>query len=1071
MSKHYWIFTGSVLLALLVGCRNTNVEWEEEVLVCPHKEGRTLTARLELEPDSAVTRTYLSGPVDGIYYPYWSQGDAVAVYADGINMADQFVLSEGEGTTTALFTGTLSGKHLVALYPYSCRTEKGLKDGILTLELPAEQEYVSGTFGNGAFPMLAVSETDELSFKNLCAVLKLSLTGKAVVNSIRFVAHDDKMVVSGKGSVKTDYESVPELVMSEGGAQDVTLKCGYLELDETEPTDFYIVIPAGTYKGGFSVEIKTFTGTVTRSTEKDVVFARSQFRAIPAFACDADGAIDPDNIPYNQIWYTTTTNGSIGLSSYWFDQELVSDEYKDGWRVITFSGPVSVVKGWSFNHTDVTSVRLPDSVTSIGYAAFRGSSITSFRTPEQLSFVDWQAFSGCTHLERIYGKWSSPDEKALILEDGTLVGYAIAATDEVLSIPDGVVSIGTYACEGNIHMRHLVLPEGLTTLGQGCFTNCSSLETVRLPASLISMETSVFDNCEELREFSGESELIANPHCLVGGNHLLAVAGKGLTDFVIPESVSFLSSLGNLKELRSLTFTSTIHGYVYAFLSGCDNMEFFYGPTVTSDHHCLILFGDNLVAVTAICPSDYAIPANEGIKSIGGMTFLGNRCIERLTIPDNVSYIEEYAFSNMPNLQTLILPASLSHMGNDLFDMDYALETIYARSVTPPSFTESDGAHIGHPGMTVYVPRGSEDLYKSTPGWAKYADYIQGYDYPDLEGPDYYISSDFSQDGKVTTLQEATEGKGINLVLMGDAFSDRQIADGTYATVVNKMMEAFFTEEPYASYRHLFNVYAVNVVSSTEGYEHTGQALSSWFGEGTQVGGDNSKCMEYAMRAVPRDEIGNTLIIVAMNSDAYAGTCWMFDADGGDYGSGTAVAYFPCMDEETLEVLVHHEAGGHGFAKLADEYAYESYGAIPEAEKEARMAMVPYGWWKNCDFTGDPLQVKWTHFLFDDRYKFDGLGCYEGGFTYWTGVWRPTENSIMRYNFGGFNAPSREAIWYRIHKLAYGEQWQYDYEAFVAYDAKNRKTSSSQAPARRNCVERAMEPTHTPVLLHRRWDE
>ncbi|MBR0305682.1 MAG: hypothetical protein IIX07_02585, partial [Lachnospiraceae bacterium] len=83
-------------------------------------------------------------------------------------------------------------------------------------------------------------------------------------------------------------------------------------------------------------------------------------------------------------------------------------------------------------------------------------------------------------------------------------------------------------------------------------------------------------------------------------------------------------------------------------------------------------------------------------------------------------------------------------------------------------------------------------------------------------------------------------------------------------------------------------------------------------------------------------------------------------------------------------------------------------------------------------------KVRWNYFLEDERYANEGLGVYEGGLTYWTGVWRPTENSIMRYNVGGFNAPSREAIYYRINKLAYGKDWEYDYEDFVEYDAINR---------------------------------
>ena len=127
----------------------------------------------------------------------------------------------------------------------------------------------------------------------------------------------------------------------------------------------------------------------------------------------------------------------------------------------------------------------------------------------------------------------------------------------------------------------------------------------------------------------------------------------------------------------------------------------------------------------------------------------------------------------------------------------------------------------------------------------------------------------------------------------------------------------------------------------------------------------------------------------------------------------------------------------------------------------------PYGWWKNCDFTDDPDRVKWSRFLSDSRYRYDGLGCFEGGFTYERGVWRPTENSIMLDNTGGYNAPSREAIWYRIHKLAYGDSWTYDYEAFVSYDARNRKTSAD-AP-RKNKVERAFRPTHPPVVIQGKW--
>ena len=90
------------------------------------------------------------------------------------------------------------------------------------------------------------------------------------------------------------------------------------------------------------------------------------------------------------------------------------------------------------------------------------------------------------------------------------------------------------------------------------------------------------------------------------------------------------------------------------------------------------------------------------------------------------------------------------------------------------------------------------------------------------------------------------------------------------------------------------------------------------------------------------------------------------------------------------------------------------------------------------DFTSDPEKVKWAHILSDERYADEPEGVYEGARNCSRGIWRPTYDSIMMDNKGSFNAPSREAIWYRIHKLAYGSDWLYDFEDFVKYDSVNR---------------------------------
>ena len=342
------------------------------------------------------------------------------------------------------------------------------------------------------------------------------------------------------------------------------------------------------------------------------------------------------------------------------------------------------------------------------------------------------------------------------------------------------------------------------------------------------------------------------------------------------------------------------------------------------------------------------------------------------------------------------------------------------------------------------------------------------------ETPNYYISTDYSKDGQVTTKKTASVGNGINLILMGDAFSDRQIADGTYAGVLDRIVDSFFSVEPYSSFREFFNIYYINVVSATEGYDHDGQALNTFFGSGTFVGGNNSKCIEYALKAISEQYMDDALIIVAMNKDTYAGTCHMTTAPSGDYGRGLSIAYFPTSnDVTTFNGMVFHEASGHGFAKLADEYAYDYMGSIPTDVIASTKVNEVYGWWKNVDFTNNTAQVKWSAFISDSRYANENIGCYEGGLTYWSGVWRPTENSIMRNNSGGFNAPSRYAIWYRINKLAYGDSWNGTYEDFVEYDAINRTPSAvtRRTQARRNYVEKPLPALAPPVVVGHSWRE
>lgn len=337
-------------------------------------------------------------------------------------------------------------------------------------------------------------------------------------------------------------------------------------------------------------------------------------------------------------------------------------------------------------------------------------------------------------------------------------------------------------------------------------------------------------------------------------------------------------------------------------------------------------------------------------------------------------------------------------------------------------------------------------------------------------GPaEYYETTDYSEDGKVHILQKATKGNGIDIIFMGDAFTDRLIADKTYDAKMKEAAEYFFSEEPYTSFRDYFNVYYVTVISKNEEYEkETETALGCWSFLGPHPQGNYRKCMEYAEK-IPSiaEKMDDVVITTILNNDPGCGVCSMSKPiHKGDHGGGLSIAYLSASDSESLCRVILHEAGGHGFAKLLDEYEIGSFPILDFVVEENNAACRDYGWGKNVDYTSNPTKVRWSKFLTDPRYANEGLGVFEGAATYFKGAYRSTENSIMRYSRGGYNAPSREAIYYRIHKLAFGTDWVYNFEDFVEWDTKNR---NKRTRAIHNDSEQKPITTSPPVIMEETW--
>ncbi len=341
------------------------------------------------------------------------------------------------------------------------------------------------------------------------------------------------------------------------------------------------------------------------------------------------------------------------------------------------------------------------------------------------------------------------------------------------------------------------------------------------------------------------------------------------------------------------------------------------------------------------------------------------------------------------------------------------------------------------------------------------------------QGGQVLESVDFSEDGKIDTLQQHAKEEGIPIVLMGDGFVDQELADGTYRRVMEKAMENLFTEEPVKSLREYFDVFMINAVSENNdfgmGYK-TAFSCKLAGGNSTTIIGDDTSVQIYVGKVLDKEKKKeNSLAVVILNTSAYAGTTYWGYQGKNNKLVEFAIAYCPVIDnldsEHFRQVLVH-EAIGHGLGKLEDEYVYSDKGSISTLEIQRIRTMQANGWLQNVDFTASKDTVLWASFLTDSRYQNEHLGVYEGACTYPKGAYRPSEDSMMNSNTCAFNAPSRMSLYEKVMKIGMAVE-QVSYEDFVAFDKAHLPNTLPAVRYARTAS--SGHPFARPVWVGTRW--
>lgn len=796
--------------------------------------------------------------------------------------------------------------------------------------------------------------------------------------------------------------------------------------------------------------------------ENDLVSHNATAKEYVVVNCPTAGGLK-DAIAAAKLDYTKVTNlkvtGEINASDFYFMQSSMSSLEALNLKEVTIKyenafGYSPAIPSNAMSNTKLNYLVLPDRLEAIDYNAFSECKylVGSLVIPEGVKQIQGQAFLGCSNLD---GTLTLPSTLETI-EYNAFSGCSSLTGN--LNLPEKLETIGDYAfsnCRGFYGELHL--PNSLKEIGLGAFASCHGLTgSLTIPQGITEIKNGTFSECGfngnlQLNDGITEIEGAAFSYCHFKG------------ELVLPKN---LKSIGG-NAFSQCTFSGTLH----------------LPSTLLSIGASAFWGNEQLTGILEI---------PEKMTSIKSDAFYRCNNITGLILPKNMETIESNAFSACFGIGSIVCkgaePAyvksgAFDGVPKDNFTVEVPESAVaqYQTAVGWNEFKRIAAHHelvcrpsiacalaTEHKQSLIVDAEGAWEV-ASKPDWcevspasgnkktkvtltinamAKNGSSREGKVVFRLKDEDYTHECRVSQYGyeygedQWLTLQKATKGKkgGINIVLLGDGYDAKSIADGSYLRTMKQEMEFFFGLEPYTTYRGYFNVYTAFPLSTESGVGTVNtiryNRFNTTFTGGVKLKADYDEIFAYALNAptVTKANLNQTLIIMVPNSTDYGGMTQMWT-------SGAAIAFCPLSTYSyplDSRGVVQHEAGGHGFGKLGDEYIYhnafiDNCHCMDGCDHGSAFNMYKrLGWYENLSFTGKMQSVPWSHLIFDPRYS-DLVDIYEGGYMHSRGVFRSEQNSCMNNNIPYYSTISRESIVKRIKRYA-GET--YSFEDFVKNDKR-----------------------------------
>ena len=354
----------------------------------------------------------------------------------------------------------------------------------------------------------------------------------------------------------------------------------------------------------------------------------------------------------------------------------------------------------AFKECNITSIIIPNTITSIGVGAFSGCyNLTSITIPESVTYIGGGAFSGCTNLTSI-----------TIPESVTYIGSdAFDGTGWYNNQPEGMIYVGkvAYKYKGTMpEGSHITINEGTYSIAENAFYDCNGLTSVIIPENVKIIGSMAFD----CRNLSSVTMLNPTPISIGSafsysslstlhvptGSETAYQSKSGWKDFgtitaideailntagnlsnVVKTSVTELKIWGDLNGTDIKCLRTLINDYSLTCLDlskariveGGEAYYYYMGGYYTANDE----FGANFFHS---CANLTSIVLPESVTSIGESAFCDCFNLSSVSIPNSVTSIGSSAFYDCDNLSSIVIPESVTSIGSYCFFYCYSLGAI-----------------------------------------------------------------------------------------------------------------------------------------------------------------------------------------------------------------------------------------------------------------------------------------------------------------------------------------------------------------------------------------------------------